>query len=552
MVKRFLGRTLLNVARLAAVRLFPKSDLVRAGYHRIRNWYEGGWPLLSGDTSYVPSIVQDSRFDQNYITRREMLRRMRYWSQNSAIVESILSVGERYTVGPSGLHVSWYPTDDQSEDADDSWYDRAEEVIAEAFQDFGWNGESMETLLKVGYRCQKIDGDVMFVKTRKRKPVDLGKQRVTVSQPCLQIIEGHRIETPFNKWTNEGITTMDGIEYEIVEVDGRPLMQRTGFWVRAGFGEFEQNSSWALLPEGTFFYLRNEQRANQPRAVSDFYSVEPDIHKLEDLLLMELKAQGQQSTRAVRITNAAGELNPLDPKIRAVNAVRGVVPPVTTATEQQAAQQRTAEFFRRLYGGEVYVDKPGENLQLIAPNRPSEATLNLFELLIGRICAGTKQPRSLVIDKISGQSAKGQGTEVRAQLDAADGYYEGDFQKWKHFVMGAALYHMEWAVKNDPRVADPPAFWRSCLHVQQPKACNVDVAYNAQAATMELASGQTNYDLLYSPRGLSFRREIKKLGRQQKFMEKHGVKVTLPALLAGQIPLDGSAETKSKPELQEA
>ncbi|HLY64199.1 MAG TPA: phage portal protein, partial [Chloroflexota bacterium] len=322
MVKRFLGRILLNAARYAAVH--SKSELVRAGYHKIRNWYEGGWPILSGDTSYVPSIVQDSRFDQSYITRREMLRRMRYWSQNSAIVESILSVGERYTVGPSGLHVSWYPTDDASQDSDDTWYDRAEQVTAEAFEDFGWNGESMETLLKIGYRCQKIDGDVMFIKTRRRKSLDLGKQRLMVSQPCLQIIEGHRIETPFNKWTNEGITTMDGIEFELVQVDGRPLLQRVGFWVRTGFGEFEQNTSWDLIPNAALFYLRNEQRASQPRAVSDFYAVEPDIHKLEDLLLMELKAQNSQSNRAVKIENAAGELNPLDPKLRAIQTARGI------------------------------------------------------------------------------------------------------------------------------------------------------------------------------------------------------------------------------------
>jgi hypothetical protein len=101
---------------------------------------------------------------------------------------------------------------------------------------------------------------------------------------------------------------------------------------------------------------------------------------------------------------------------------------------------------------------------------------------------------------------------------------------------------MEWAVKNDPRVADPPANWRNCIHIQQPKACNVDVGYNAQAATMELASGQTNYDLLYGPRGLSARRELRKLNRQQRFIEKLGLKLTLPALLPGQIPLDGSVK----------
>lgn len=546
-MKRIFGRLLLNATRFAAVRL--NSDLLRKGYHKLRNWYEGGFPIASADTSYVPAIVQDARFDQNYITRREMLRRMRYWSQNSALVESILSVGERYTVGASGLHVSFYPMDDSSDDAEEGWYDRAELVLAEAFQDFGWNGESMETLLKIGYRCQKIDGDVLFVKTRKRKPLQLGSRRLVLSQPILQIVEGHRIETPFNKWTNEGITTMDGVEFELVQMDGRPLLQRQGFWVRTGFGEFEQNTSWDLLPNDAVFYLRNQHRANQPRSVSDFYAVEQDIHKLEDLLVLEMRAQNSQSKRAVAIKNAAGQLNPLDPKLRAIQTAIGRQSPAgPTESEQVAALERMKQFYERAYGAEVYALKLGEDVVFQSPNRPSDATLNLFELLVNRICSGTKQPRCLVLEKISTQSSRSQGTEVRAQLDSADGYYEGDFQKWRRFVAGAATWFMEWAVKNDPRVADPPAYWRSCLHVQQPKACNVDVAYNAQAATMELASGQTNYDLIYGPRGLSFRREIRKLGRQQRMIERQGVKLSLPALLAGQIPLDGSVTGDGRPE----
>lgn len=542
-------------AAFAAATLFPKNDFVRRLYHAARNWYEGGWPLLSGDTSYVPQIVQDARFDQNYITRREMLRRMRYWCENSAITEAILSVGERYTVGPSGLHVSFY--DDSAVDPavgaledEDPWYEAAEQVIAEMFHDAGWNGESMATLLKIGYRCQKGDGDVFFIPTRKRGTLNVLGRTLTLSKPCLQIVEGHRVETPFNKWTNEGITTMDGIEYEIVQIDGRPLMRKTGYWVRAGFGEFEQNSSWTLIPVDSIWHLRNQQRANQPRAVSDFYAVEPDIHRLEDLLLMEMKAQAAQSERAVIVKNAAGQFNPLDKKLQAVNIARGVTPPSSDDQLKQLAAMQ--EVYRRVYGGQTVAFKSGEDVINQAPNRPSEATLNLFELLVNKICAGAKSPRCLVIEKISGQSAKAQGTEVRAQLDSANDYFAGDFQKWKDFTRHVVIYFMEWAISNDPRVADPPANWRNCIHIQQPKACNVDVGYNAQATTMELASGQTNYDLIYGPRGLSARRELRKLARQQKFVESLGIKLTLPALLPGQIPLDGTAPNATAGKEKEA
>lgn len=549
MVGGALRRWVFNAAGLA----LRWGIINRTTYHRARNWYEGGFPIVSGDTSYVPSVVSDARFDQNFITRREMLRRMRYWSQNSGIVESILSVGERYTVGPSGLHVAFYPNDwenqGQESDADDSWYDRAEDVVEEAMQSIGFNGESLETLLKVAYRCQKIDGDVVLLKTRKRGQLQVGKHSLNVSMPALQIIEGHRIETPWNNWADEGITVCDGVQFAQVKVDGTLMMQRAGLWVRSGFGQFETNTSWAMVPNDAVFYVRGEHRANQPRSVSDFYAVEQDIHKLEDILMMEMRAQNSQSSRAVKITNASGQLNPLDPKLRAVAVARGQAAEGTD--EQFKAMQRMVEFYRKTYGGEVYAVKQGEQVDFQAPNRPSESTLQLFELLINRICAGSKMPRCLVMEKISAASAKSQGTEVRGVLDNADGFFEADFQKWKRLVKGAVIFFMEWAINNDPRVADPPADWRSCIHVQQPKACNVDAGYNAQATTMELASGQTNYDLIYGPRGLSFRREIKKLARQQQMIERLGVNLTMPALLPGQIELTGEPAKQKTNEVND-
>ncbi len=101
---------------------------------------------------------------------------------------------------------------------------------------------------------------------------------------------------------------------------------------------------------------------------------------------------------------------------------------------------------------------------------------------------------------------------------------------------------MEWAIKTDPRVADPPAFWRDCVHIQQPEACNVDIGYSTQADLMRLAAGATDYDSILGPQGKSFVVVIKRLARQQKMIKKLGVEVTLPALMKGQIEL--SADEK--------
>ena len=543
------GRIALNATKFLQ-KTFPKSDTCRKLFHGTKNWYEGGWPLATGGKfSYLPSLVQDAKFDQNYITRREMLRRMRYWSQNSPLTEAILSVGERYTVGASGLHVSFYPSDDISEDADNSWFERAETVIGEWFQHCGWNGESMAELLKVAYRCQKVDGDVFILKTRKNLPLSFDNRVLNVPKPVLQIVEGHRCESPWNQFEQEGVTLVDGVQYKTVDVSGRTMLDKIGYWVRSGQTSFEQNDSWVMVPCDQIWQLRNIHRADQPRSVSDFYSCEVNLNKLEDVITIELSAQNAQSVRAVAIESASGQAsNPLDPKLERINAAMGrPSAPAATTTDWD---KRTA-VFREETGAYIFGLKTGEKAVNMAPTRPSDATLNLLEFLVNSVCAGAHAPRCLVFEKISGQSARAQGTEVRAQLDSADAYFKGDYQKWKSFTREAVIYFMEWAIRNDSRVVDPPANWRDCIHIQQPAACNVDYGYVTNANLMSLAAGATNYHMILSPLGLSTVTVFKQLAREQKMLEKLGIKTTLPALMQGQIQLTGEPP-ENKKELQTA
>jgi hypothetical protein len=538
------GKMALNSARWFSSRVLPRSNTARKMYHGVRNWYEAGWPLWTGGAeSYLPSLVQDARWDQNFVTRREMLRRMRYWSQNSPIIESILSVGERYTVGAAGLHVSFYPDDDLSEDADNSWYEQADRVVAEWFQDCGWNGETMAELLKIAYRDQKVDGEIFAIKTRKAGALNLVSRTIRVQKPCLQLIEAHRVESPWNQFEQEQKTLIDGVQYEAVNQDGRQMLRKTGFWMRSGASSFEQNDSWKMVPIEQCWQLRNVHRVDQPRSVSDFYAGEVTINKLEDLLEIEMKAAAAQNVRAVGVETASGQFSKAtDPKIELFNRARGLPTP-----PPQGDEGKRFEVFRKETGAYVYGLKLGEKIHFDSGNRPSEATLNLWEYLVGAICAAAHAPRCLVFQKISGQSARSQGTEVRAELDAADEFYKGDFQKWKNFLREAVVWFMEWAINNDPRVADPPGDWKFCIHIQQPEACNVDIGYTTQADCMRLAAGLSDYDMILGRQGLSAISVFKKLKRQQAFMEKNNIKVTLPALLPGQIELEAPKEPEKEP-----
>ena len=63
-MRRLLANSIYEVARATAL-TFPRSAMVRRIYAGVRNWYESGWPLLSGDRAYIPAQVQDARWDQN-------------------------------------------------------------------------------------------------------------------------------------------------------------------------------------------------------------------------------------------------------------------------------------------------------------------------------------------------------------------------------------------------------------------------------------------------------------------------------------------------------
>lgn len=535
--------TLYHVART-----FPKVKILSSLFRKVYSWYESGWPVWSnGDFSYLPALIQDARWDINFVTRRETMRRMRYWSQNSAIIEACLSVGERYTVGASGLHVAIYPDEDLSEDADNSWYERAEMVLREWEADCGWNGESMTDLLKIGYRCQKTDGEIFYVKTRKAMPLALDTRTLQVQKPCLQMVEAHRCESPWNRFEQEGDSLVDGVQFDKSTQAGIAKYSKLGYWMRAGLSSFEQNDSWEFVKADEVWHLYNQYRVNQFRGISDFFSCCMDINKLEDLLEIELKAAATQSFRAVAIKNKAGAASPVDPRLEMVNAWRGKgQPPLPNSQTPESEQQLRRELYRKENGAYTYFLKENEDVLFDTPTRPSQSTLNLWEFLVNEICAGAKIPRCLIMQKISGESARSQGTEVRAELSNGNLFFKGDFQKWKCFRIESAIWFLSWAIKNDPRLADPPADWKNCLHVEQSEACDVDVAYSTQADVTRLASGLTSYHLLLGQQGLSAVTVFKQLSREQKLAEKLGIKLTLPALLKGEIQLTGEKPEQEK------
>lgn len=455
----------------------------------VRNWYESGNPYSDGSRSYLPEVITDARYDQNQITSREAMRRMRYWEQNSVFVKKTLDLDNQYVIG-THLPVVTPMSDDAN------WNSAAEIVWKELCASAGLQGESLYAMLLVANRRRKVDRDVFFIQTSKPGTVIIRRgtkyeTRLDVTVPCLQLVESHRVGSPFALWAEEGFDCFDGVEYQSVTTrlpDGQAVEQKVkvAYWVNESGNLFSVDEGFTRVPVAHCYRAAIAHRANETRGITDFYAAEPTLALLEDLLKMEMRAQEVQSDIALFITNGAGQV--VDQKTQATLGGLGIKvskdgegKAIVTAKDIDAVKA----VYEKIWGGRTAVGRTGDTLTAMAPNRPAEATLNLWNFLIDSYCTAMNRPRMLIFPRFS----KGQGTEVRAEIEAFAAAARTEFNLvWQPFIQWAWEYLMGWAIKNDERVKNPPANWRQ-TEVSAPRSPVVDLGYDSAASLAEMAAG---------------------------------------------------------------
>lgn len=455
----------------------------------VRNWYESGNPWSDGSRSQIYDWPKDARYDQNIITRRTMEYRCRYWEQNSELLKRALDVSSLYVVGTHQPVVTCTASDS-------AWSGRAETVFAELCESAGLNGESMFALMDVAYRRKKVDGNILAVETSKPGTViyrrDNPKYRsvVEVARPCYQLIESQRIGQAFAGSQEAQDNVVDGVQYREIETrlpDGRVRRQlvKAGYWVNDAQSLLDK-AEYTFVPLENCFYWSTAHRVNEPRGLSDFYATEPTLCLIQDLLKMEMRAQEVQSDLTLFITNGAGQL--VNDKMQATVGALGIKlsksddgQPVVTAKDVEAVKQ----VYDKIWGGRSAVGRTGDTLQFLAPNRPAEATLNLWNYLIDLFCSGATVPRILILSKVN----KGQGTEVRAEIEAANSAWKKEFNLLpKPFLLRAWKYFIGWAIKYDERLKNPPPDWEN-IEVSPPRSVCVDLGYDSANKLAEMAAG---------------------------------------------------------------
>lgn len=492
----------------------------RFGGHGVENYYEGGWPLLNGDHAYVPELIQDARFDQTQIVRREIMRKSRFYAKNDPMFKRIIQIGQRYTVGPKGLLCV---PDSQ---IDEDWNERAFEVFSEWCEHAGLNDEPMSTLEHVGHDDERVDGETFFYKTRKKTPRG--------SVPRIQHIESHRVESPFSRWNEEGQFLIDGVQ---LDNDGN----RNGYWVREGMALFDGDASWNLVPASQIIHVFEPHRGQQYRGIGSAYSYLGKLAQKFELDKLEMRAQFDAAEKSTFIINPSGELNKTQLARRRFDNPNPN--PVPNQQDIDKVWEKRIEFVRKIIGGRTAALKTGEDVKQFIPQRPSDAVQWYWLYNATEICAGAEVPMMLIFP---GEDI--QGTVARAVLDDADANFQKRSTKWIAAKREIYRYFMGWAIYNDKRVIDPPADWDRCV-IYRPRAINVDVGYTADNANQALANGTLTYAQWLGHQQIWWKHHFSQIKREQDWIKKNGITVSYgKAAAPAPTPEDESEPTPQNTE----
>jgi capsid protein len=238
-----------------------------------------------------------------------------------------------------------------------------------------------------------------------------------------------------------------------------------------------------------------------------------DLHDLDDLQLLEMRACKEAADITKVIESATGEMN-------IENVRKALVTNSKTLSTAASVNETTAKYYADVVGNRSVILRPGDKFNQFTSGRPSVATKEYWKYLTDKICAGVGIPSVLVYPESM------QGTVYRGALDMATAWFRARSLVLADVVREIYVYVMGSAIVTEPSLAGVPKDWAKCS-IRPPRAPNVDVGRNSQAMIAELAAGTTNWDIVYGAQGLDWREEFAKLAEQQQAAEALGLKLVL-------------------------
>ena len=444
-----------------------------------QNYYEGAqWKW--GEQGFIFGSLQDQRLDATAMTRKELMRKSRAFERNNAFQQRIADLFEQYTVGAGGLAVV-----SQSKDANDYFKQWSTDCDALGLMDFG-------TMQSVAARNWFADGECFLVKV------------VTKGRLKLQMIEGHRVETPPSMASGEGVTVVDGVG---IDVNGR----KTGIWVNVGVeGAYgaNLNSTWKFVPTEDVFHLYEPSRAGMYRGLPFCHAVMNDINDLDDLQKLVNQVAKQAASIGNVTTNRTGEL----PTKNARNV--GMKFPTTNAAGQPVTKA-SSDFYQVKFGATEIALQHGDSVKQFQADRPSLAEREHWDYLTGKICIGQGVAKQLVWPYSI------QGTALRSDLETCAAFFRCRSAVTQAMVKWAFFTVIKWAQDYDRAVLRGGFNFTGFENVvvRAPRSPNVDMGRNSKAALGELNGNARTYQDWYAEAGQDWKEQFQQIADERDLMK---------------------------------
>lgn len=448
-------------------------------WQTFQGWVKARYEAASqkwGDRSWINSAIQDARFDADRAAQQEILRKARYFEANDAVVQRLTDLFEQFTVGPRGLLMV-------PDTSDQDW-----NISAAQAWEFWCQFPDLTSMQSCGMlqglmaRSWFIDGECFILLTSNKKKGTVSGEPLRAR---IQVIESHRVDTPPDKRDREGKDIIQGIR---IDANGRPV----SYFVRDAFDQkrFDEISADFVI------HIFEPTRPGQMRGLSFLYAVMNELHDLSDLMLYEMAAAKEASSVMNIITTASGEIKSAADLRRMKMTVQS-----QDAGGNPVVKQDDQYYSVRL-GGRTMALKKGEDIKQFGITRPSVVTIDYWESILARICAGTGISRLLVMPYSQ------QGTVTRADLDISAMFFRSRSEVIASAMRRVYLWVMR--LEIDYGALDgAPDDWMKVI-ARPPRAPNVDVGRNSAAIIAELEAGIRTPQDIFAEMGMDWRDQTRK------------------------------------------
>jgi capsid protein len=446
-------------------------------------FYEGAqWKW--GEQGFIFGALQDMRLDANAMTRKELMRKSRAFERNNAFQQRIADLFEQYTVGAGGLLAV-----SDSKDANTYFRQWCADCDALGLMDFG--GQQ-----SVAARNWFVDGECFLVKV------------VVKGRLKIQLIEGHRVETPGHLAGGEGVNVVDGVA---INSSGR----KTGIWVNVSPSTpYVQTiaEAWKFVACEDVFHLYEPSRAGMYRGLPFSHAVMNDINDLDDLQKLVNQVAKQAAALGNVTTNRTGELP--------TRSARQVGMKIPSQNAAGANLTKTAgDFYQVKFGATEIALQHGDSIKQFQADRPSLAEREHWDYLTGKICIGQGVAKQLVWPYSI------QGTALRADLETCAAFFRCRSAVCQAMVKWVFFNVIQWAQDYDRAVLRGGFDFTGYdnVVVRPPRSPNVDMGRNSKAALAELSGNARTYQDWYAEAGQDWGEQFAQIAKERACMATYGI-----------------------------